>query len=465
MHFRKTFFFMVSVFMLMACCCSEVLVGQTSPGGDAGNTIALFNGKNFDGWYKFLRYRGRDNDPNQVFTVKNGMLYISGAEFGCITTHEEYENYKIVIEYKYDKDHPLSPAIKDGVARDGGLLMHSKGRDGAYSGIWMSSIEVNIIEGGTGDFIVVGDGTDRFQISAQVDAQKQAGSYLFKPGSDYIATIRRGRINWLNRDPTWANVRGYKGKHDLENPLGEWNKLECVAFGDRISVYLNGHFVNEAFNVRPSGGKIQIQSEAAAMIIRKIDLIPLTTSSSAFLAESGYKQLFNENDLQGWRIYGTEKWYVENDGTMVCESGADKEYGYLGTEGQYKDFDLTLEFKQEANGNSGVFFHSSIEGTKIAGWQAEVAPPGSHSGGIYESYGRGWLIQPEASKDSALKMGDWNTMRVRVNKDTVDTWLNGTHMIHLVDKKIGAQTGRVALQIHSGGGIKVRWRNIWIREL
>ena len=53
---------------------------------------------------------------------------------------------------------------------------------------------------------------------------------------------------------------------------------------------------------------------------------------------------------------------------------------------------LTMDFKQEANGNSGVFFHSSIDGTTISGWQAEVAPPGLHTGGIYESYGRGWLI-------------------------------------------------------------------------
>lgn len=465
MHFRKTFFWGASVFLLMIFCYSEALNGQTSP-GNTGSTIYLFNGKNFDGWYKFLQYRGRDNDPNQVFTVKDGMLYISGSEFGCITTNEEYENYKIVIEYKYDKDNPQSPAIKEGVARDGGVLLHSIGRDGFYSGIWMSSIEVNIIEGGTGDFIVVGDGTDRFQITSRVNVKKQGNSYVFNPNGDYIATVQPGqRINWLNRDPAWQNIRGYQGKNDIENPLGEWNRLECIAYGDKITVYLNGQLVNEALNVKPSKGKIQIQSESAAMVVKKIDLIPLTSPSSADLAESNFVRLFNRIDLEGWKIYGTEKWYVENDGTMVCESGADKEYGYLATEGQYKDFDLTLEFKQESNGNSGVFFHSSIEGTKIAGWQAEVAPPGHHSGGIYESYGRGWLIQPEAPKDTALKMGDWNTLRVRVNKDTVDTWLNGTHMIHLVDKKIGAQTGRIALQIHSGGGIKVRWRNIWVREL
>ena len=174
--------------------------------------------------------------------------------------------------------------------------------------------------------------------------------------------------------------------------------------------------------------------------------------------------LFNGRDLTGWIPYGTEKWYVDK-GELVSESGADKKYGYLGTTEQYKDFDLSVEFLQEANGNSGVFFHCSVDGTKVTGWQAEVAPLGLHTGGIYESYGRGWLIQPTADKENALKVGAWNTMRVRVVGDEVTTWLNGTQMITLKDAKIGQATGQIALQIHDGGGIKVRWRNLHIQQL
>ena len=183
-----------------------------------------------------------------------------------------------------------------------------------------------------------------------------------------------------------------------------------------------------------------------------------------FATAQNKTSLFNGKDLTGWTIHGTEKWYVE-DGFLVCESGPDKEYGYLGTEKEYKDFELTVEFKQEANGNSGVFFHSSIEGTKITGWQAEVAPPNMHTGGIYESYGRGWLIQPTADKEQYLKMGEWNTMKVKVKGNEVTTWLNGHEMITLTDEKIGSRSGQIALQIHSGGGIKVRWRNIRISTL
>jgi hypothetical protein len=175
-------------------------------------------------------------------------------------------------------------------------------------------------------------------------------------------------------------------------------------------------------------------------------------------------KLFNGKDLSNWTIHGTEKWYVQ-DGEMICESGPDKQYGYLSTNGKYKNFNLSLEFKQEANGNSGVFFRSSIEGVKISGWQVEVAPPKSHSGGIYESYGRGWLIQPKAEDEQWLNMGDWNTMRIQVQGDDVTTWLNGHEMIHLKDEKIGKGEGFIALQIHDGGGIKVRWRNIILESL
>jgi len=176
------------------------------------------------------------------------------------------------------------------------------------------------------------------------------------------------------------------------------------------------------------------------------------------------KSLFNGKDLTGWKIYGTEKWYVDK-GELVCESGPDKQYGYFATEKEYKDFELTLEFKQESNGNSGVFFHSQIEGTTVSGWQAEVAPLNSHSGGIYESYGRGWLIKPTAEKEKALKEGEWNKMKIVVKGNVVTTWLNGEQMITLTDEKIGSRTGKIALQIHDGGGVKVRWKNIFITEL
>ena len=176
--------------------------------------------------------------------------------------------------------------------------------------------------------------------------------------------------------------------------------------------------------------------------------------------------LFNGKDLTGWQAYGTELWYVNDEGNMVCESGPNKQYGYLATCDYYEDFDLTLEFRQWANGNSGVFFRSFVEPpVKVNGWQCEVAPKGNDTGGIYESYGRGWLVQIPDEKEDILKEGDWNTLRLRVEGDHVQTWLNGQPMIDIKDAKIGRATGRIALQIHDGGGIKVEWKNLVLTRL
>jgi len=198
------------------------------------------------------------------------------------------------------------------------------------------------------------------------------------------------------------------------------------------------------------------------MILKKINLLIQIFLFTTLSAQETL--LFNGDDLDGWKIHGTEKWYVE-DGDLICESGPDKQYGYLSTKEFYKDFELSLDFKQEANGNSGVFIRSTVEGTIVSGWQVEVAPPGNNSGGIYESYGRGWLIKPKKEKDKALKMGEWNNLKIRVKGDQVISWINGIEMVNFNDEKIGKGEGSIVLQIHDGGGIKVKWKNILLTKI
>ena len=197
----------------------------------------------------------------------------------------------------------------------------------------------------------------------------------------------------------------------------------------------------------------------------RIILILLILSQCSIKNElSEWETIFNGKNLDGWTINGTELWYVEN-GLLICESGPDKEYGYLTSNKFYDDFILSLEFKQEKDGNSGVFFRSTVDGTIVNGWQVEVAPIGLHTGGIYESYGRGWLIKPNVENEKYLKVEKWNKMKIVCIGNNVKTYLNGHKMVEITDEKIGKGKGGIALQIHSGGGIKVKWKNIKIEEL
>jgi len=183
----------------------------------------------------------------------------------------------------------------------------------------------------------------------------------------------------------------------------------------------------------------------------------------------GWTRLFNGKDLSGWRNQGQEKWVVDQ-GTILCESAANK-YGYLTSEKSYRDFDLRLKFKGEAAGNSGVFLRSRIlginpeHGPDIEGMQVEVDPtPGKHTGGLYESGGRGWLSTPSEEAEKALKTGDWNELEVQATSSHLVTILNGTKMVDFTDPSPKFTEGVIALQIHTGGGVKVRWKDIEIRE-
>ncbi len=231
-------------------------------------SISLYNGRNLDGWYTFLQNRGRNVDPKKVFTIQDGMIRISGEEWGCITTEKEFENYRLIVEFKWGGK-TFAPRLNN--TRDSGILLHSNGEDGGSEGIWMHSIECQVIEGGTGDFIVVGDGTNEYSIACPVATEKQEGSYVFNPEGNMV-TIHNDRINWYGRDPNWKDEIGFRGTQDIEKPTGEWNTLECIANGDEITIILNGTIVNHAYQVKPHKGKIQIQSEGAEIFFRKVAL-------------------------------------------------------------------------------------------------------------------------------------------------------------------------------------------------
>jgi hypothetical protein len=177
-----------------------------------------------------------------------------------------------------------------------------------------------------------------------------------------------------------------------------------------------------------------------------------------------WTRLFNGKDLAGWKPHGAERWAVEK-GEILGET-LTKEYGYLSTEKTYRDFELKAKFKAEGAGNSGIFFHSSLKGVDISGVQAEVDPrPGMFTGGLYEADGRGWLIKPQAPAEAALRIGDWNDMRILVEGPRVRTWVNGVAAVDYVDPSPKFTDGVIALQLHSGGEGRMRFKDLVIREI
>ena len=234
---------------------------------DKDGFAPLFNGKDLSGFYTYLRGTGKNNDPEKVITVHDGMVHVTGKVFGCFVTEKEYENYHLRVEFKWgEKTWPP----REGKTMDSGILLHCVGEDGAAGGVWLESIECQMIEGGTGDFILV---KGKSQPKLTVEAE-QRGQWYYKPGAP-PKEFTGGRINWYARDPDWKDVKGFRGKEDVEKPAGEWNVLECVCDGDKITNILNGKVVNAGTKSSHTKGKILFQSEGAEVFFRKIELKPL----------------------------------------------------------------------------------------------------------------------------------------------------------------------------------------------
>ncbi len=234
----------------------------------SGEPIFRFNGRDLTGFYPYLRDRGRD-DPNKVFSVRDGIIVVSGQEFGGLTTQDEFQDYHLVVEWRWGE---RTWAPRKDKARDSGILVHCVGADGAHDGSWMESQECQVIEGGTGDFIMVsGKGKPSLTCETRVGPDRQP--YFEKGGK--AVTRNSGRFNWWGRDPSWKDELGFRGRRDIEKPAGEWNRMEVICDGDSITTILNGYVVNIGTKSSLTRGKILFQSEGAEILFRKIEVRPL----------------------------------------------------------------------------------------------------------------------------------------------------------------------------------------------
>ena len=419
---KKIFFILALAGAVLSC---EQKPNTLTSKEKADGWVLLFDGQTLNGWRDF-----KGTSLTGPWEVQDGTIWTDGKGDdgnGYIVTDREYANFDLKWEWK--------------IARGGnsGLIYHAVEAP-QYSVPYVTGPEYQIIDD---------------------DNWEEVNGYPLEPW-------QRCAVDYAMYVPDFETR--------ILKPAGEWNQSEIIFDNGHVTYLLNGKVTVEFdawtpdWFARKNAGKwshapeyglsrtghISIQDHGYPASFRNIKIKELPTKPIE-------KDLFNGKDLTGWTLYGKDKWYVEN-GELVCESGEDSsDYGYLATDEYYDDFDLTVEFKQEANGNSGVFFRSTVTPpARVNGWQVEVAPKGNDTAGIYESYGRGWLVQSPEEKEGILKEGEWNTLRILAQGPRIQTWLNGEPMVDITDEKVGLGHGRIALQIHDGGGIKVRWRNLHI---
>jgi hypothetical protein len=235
-------------------------------------TIQLFNGKDLSGWQSWLK-KTKSEDPNKVFTVEDGAIHVSGTDNGYLATDKDYRDYHLTVEYKWGKNTFGSKYV-----RNSGILLHGTGPHGGAGGTWMSSIECQLAQGCVGDLIVIrGKDADGKEIPVSLTSDIVLGPDKhprWKAGGEK-RVFTRGQLWWSLHDPVYKELIDTRGKNDVESPLGEWTKVECICDGSWITILVNGQKINQCYDAFPAAGKILLQSEGFEMYFRKAELKPV----------------------------------------------------------------------------------------------------------------------------------------------------------------------------------------------
>jgi hypothetical protein len=217
--------------------------------------IVLFDGKDLSHFDTFLKTKGLNADPDQVFKVEDGLIHVSGKEMGYIITHDSFHDYYLRAEFKWGEG---TFGERAGQARDSGILFNIQGDQK----VWPRSVEFQITEGGTGDFWM----TDGAALTGR-DGKRVTGPPSSAQKIDHFGKGPQGPSQ---------NVTGFRDSvGDLEKPHGEWNILELITHGNKVFQYVNGKLANEGTDPFPADGKILFQSEGAELYFRNITLSPL----------------------------------------------------------------------------------------------------------------------------------------------------------------------------------------------
>jgi hypothetical protein len=441
---------------------------------------SLFNGKDLSNWDKYLSVpdgKGplvANRDPKNVFTVTNidggGAIHVSGEIYGAITTPEEFTNFHFRVDFKWGlKRWPA----RANVGRDTGILYCGVGAPNPGTG-WITSVENNIMEKGVGQWWSVN--------GAIIDVE---GEFITPENELFVPYKKEGsgerNIVWKKGAPrlTAKPENGITPPFDVEQVFGNWNTVEVVFWAGNCIHILNGHVNLVAFNPRYKHGekwlpldhgKIQLQSEAAEVFYRKVEIRPIYALPTNLLehvvsptTEDGFTSILTAAELKNWKQAGAGKFRVEN-GVATGEGGMGL-WWYAAR--PFTNFVLHGEFLQnDAIADSGVFVRFPDPGNDPwnavkHGHEMEIGDPNPEK----PTWRTGSMYPFMASTEANTKRpGEWNTYEivcrghdytVRINDRVVTTWTDTTgRSLH----------GFVGLQNYDDGKA-VRHRNIRIKEI
>ncbi len=243
--------------MTLACFvgCVSCLLGQGAPATAIPAheaAVSLLADSTLDRFDTFLRGRGLNADPEGVFTVKDGVLHVSGKEMGYVVTKQTFHRFYLRAEFKWGEG---TYGERAGKARDSGILYCVQGE----AKVWPRSLEFQIQEGETGDFWM----TDGAALTGQ------NGKRVTGPAGSAV------NIGHIDKGPE-TNVTGFRNTSgEFEKPHGEWNLLELVEDGNTVRQYVNGHLANVGTDPFPAEGKILFQSEGSELYFRGLAIAAL----------------------------------------------------------------------------------------------------------------------------------------------------------------------------------------------
>jgi len=211
--------------------------GTTPEAKENPNMLRLLEGPAMENFYTWIEGAGTFVDPKGVFTIKDGILHITGEKLGYLATRNEYSDYRLVAEFKWGSQQFQLTSKNKG--KNSGIIVNAIGEDKE----WMRGIECQLAEDRTGNLVL------------------HNGAKLAVGTNSYTKP--------------WTELG--QPKQALEFPPGKWNTLEVISVGSRLQVLVNGKATVDALNVMPNRGKIVLQSNGAEIFFRRLDIYPLAT--------------------------------------------------------------------------------------------------------------------------------------------------------------------------------------------